>query len=40
MVAAVETKVLAVDACLMKFNEHTGLHMWAVDVPTVAVIVP
>lgn len=28
------------DACLMKFHKHTGLPMWAVDVPPVAGIVP
>lgn len=28
------------DACLMKFHKHTGLPMWAVDIPPVAGIVP
>jgi len=28
------------DACLMKFHKHTGLPIWATDVPPVAGLVP
>jgi len=28
------------DACVMKFHKHSGLPMWAVDVPPVGGIVP
>jgi len=33
-------KTAGTDACLMKFHKHTGLPMWAIDVPPIAGLVP